>query len=422
MANTTKGYPYPIDTDQADVPSDVQLLAEAVDGSPGVSSLTQTQINALTVAEKWAGRIVWNQTTSKHQRSDGSAFSDLPSALSTATPGATSSTGAAGTSGDASRADHVHALGAHKSTHATGGSDALAASDIGAATSGHAHAGTYDPAGTAASAVAAHEIDTTNVHGIADTSALVLTSDSRLTNTRTPTDGSVTDAKVAAGAAIAQSKISGLTTDLAAKAALASPALTGTPTVNGTAITALAGLQIVAPSSIANSGGSASASGGEVTFTGVTSVSLNGVFSSTFDNYLVVIDYTAAVGANAATRFRLRAAGVDAATNYSSALLQFGAGGATGYGDPLGTTYTEAGIVDATNAADSAVQHTIYRPFLATRTVLVGSGYFRNSAGSPIGQCFGATHTTASSYDGLTLSTAGSSITGKIRVYGFKNS
>jgi hypothetical protein len=44
-----------------------------------------------------------------------------------------------------------------------------------------------DPAGTAASAVSAHESDTTNVHGIADTSALVLTSDARLSDARTPT-------------------------------------------------------------------------------------------------------------------------------------------------------------------------------------------------------------------------------------------
>ncbi|MEU9323191.1 hypothetical protein AB0D91_05165 [Streptomyces canus] len=37
------------------------------------------------------------------------------------------------------------------------------------------------------SAVAAHSADTTSVHGIADTAALVLTGDTRLTNARTPT-------------------------------------------------------------------------------------------------------------------------------------------------------------------------------------------------------------------------------------------
>jgi hypothetical protein len=43
-------------------------------------------------------------------------------------------------------------------------------------------------------------------------------------------DGAITNAKVSATAAIAQSKISGLTTDLGLKAPLASPDLTGTPT------------------------------------------------------------------------------------------------------------------------------------------------------------------------------------------------
>ena len=118
------------------------------------------------------------------------------------------------------------------------------------------------------SAIETHRQDTTNVHGITDTANIVLTDDSRLSDTRTPTDntvstakiinlnvtadklaadsvttakiedGAVTSAKIADGtivdadinasAAIAQSKISGLTTDLAAKAPLADPTFTGT--------------------------------------------------------------------------------------------------------------------------------------------------------------------------------------------------
>lgn len=137
MANTTKGFPYPIDTDAADVPSDVQLLAEAIDAAPGIASLTQAQIDALSATQKWAGRIVWNQTTSKLQRSDGSTFSDIAQVsqiplTSSATPASTAATGSAGSSADVSKSDHAHALHAHKSTHATGGTDALIPSDIGA--------------------------------------------------------------------------------------------------------------------------------------------------------------------------------------------------------------------------------------------------------------------------------------------------
>lgn len=51
----------------------------------------------------------------------------------------------------------------------------LTAADVGA-----------DPAGAAASAVSTHNADTTSVHGIADTSQLVLTGDSRLSDARTP--------------------------------------------------------------------------------------------------------------------------------------------------------------------------------------------------------------------------------------------
>ena len=116
--------------------------------------------------------------------------------------------------------------------------------------------------------IESHRLDTTNVHGIADTADLVLTNDARLSDTRTPTDntvttakivdsnvtadklagdsvttakiedGAVTSAKIANGtivnadinasAAIAQSKIDGLSASFAAKADLNSPTFTGT--------------------------------------------------------------------------------------------------------------------------------------------------------------------------------------------------
>lgn len=55
-----------------------------------------------------------------------------------------------------------------------------------------------DTKGARDTAIATHSADTTAVHGITDTSTLVLTNDSRLSDVRTPTDASVTAAKVAA--------------------------------------------------------------------------------------------------------------------------------------------------------------------------------------------------------------------------------
>jgi hypothetical protein len=129
--------------------------------------------------------------------------------------------------------------------------------------------GILDTADLALSAdIETHRADTTNVHGILDTADLVLTDDARLSDTRTPTDNTVTTAKIvdsnvtadklagdsvtsakiadgavtagkiasgaivnadiSASAAIAQSKIDGLSTSLDAKADLASPTFTGT--------------------------------------------------------------------------------------------------------------------------------------------------------------------------------------------------
>lgn len=72
--------------------------------------------------------------------------------------------------------------------------------------------GEYDELGSASgvqSNLTAHTSATTNVHGIANTADLIIEGDSRLSDQRVPTDGSVTDAKVSAVADIAPSKIAG---------------------------------------------------------------------------------------------------------------------------------------------------------------------------------------------------------------------
>lgn len=126
----------------------------------------------------------------------------------------------------------------------------------GKSASGHAHAGVYDPAGTAASgdsahllasdphpgyettaegtakanaaqaaaeatasgALSAHSSDTTAVHGIADTSVLVVTSDGRLSDARTPTTHAASHADGGSDEiTVDQSQVTGLVTALGLK-------------------------------------------------------------------------------------------------------------------------------------------------------------------------------------------------------------
>lgn len=93
-------------------------------------------------------------------------------------------------------------------TVATGGTDDQTATEVPftpagtiAATDVQAAIEELDTEKEAAGTVAAHESDTTNIHGISDTSQLIIEGDNRLTNTRTPTDGTVDTAK-GAGAGI----------------------------------------------------------------------------------------------------------------------------------------------------------------------------------------------------------------------------
>jgi hypothetical protein len=77
MPNTTLGYPYVTGATSPAGHTQVQALAEAVDASPGISSLTSTEIGNLTAGEKRAGRVVYNETTGKLQRSNGSTWTDI---------------------------------------------------------------------------------------------------------------------------------------------------------------------------------------------------------------------------------------------------------------------------------------------------------------------------------------------------------
>ncbi|MFE2324607.1 hypothetical protein ACFXD5_11930 [Streptomyces sp. NPDC059385] len=104
-----------------------------------------------------------------------------------------------------------------------------------------AHAAATDPHGdraAAAAALASHEADTTSVHGIANTANLVVTSDPRLSDARTPAAHAASHA--AAGSdpvSLSQSQISGLLAALAALLAKAGGTMTGDLTVDGANLT-----------------------------------------------------------------------------------------------------------------------------------------------------------------------------------------
>lgn len=75
--STALGYPYFEGSDSPAGHSQQQTLAEFLDANPGVGSFTQTQISGFTTAQKRAGRVVFNSTTGKLQKSNGSTWSNV---------------------------------------------------------------------------------------------------------------------------------------------------------------------------------------------------------------------------------------------------------------------------------------------------------------------------------------------------------
>jgi hypothetical protein len=152
-----------------------------------------------------------------------------------------------------------------------------------------------------------------------------------------------------------------------------------------------------------------------VTFTAVTSLSLNGVFSATYDNYVIVIRYVAASG-DPRTRLRLRTAGTDASgSNYVRQVVD--ANGSSVSAARATESAATIGEFSSTQRSGETVH--MYGPFLAQPTAMrnVNAGGF-TSARLADNAC---THSLSTSYDGCTIYPESSDMSGAIAVYGVRS-
>lgn len=181
----------------------------------------------------------------------------------------------------------------------------------------------------------------------------------------------------------------------------------------------IVGLAPATPTSIANSGGSASLTDNTVTFSGVTSVSLNGCFTATFTHYRAVMRLNAPSSANTVADLRMRASGTDAtAGNYQYGIAYIarttGAASST-----TGNNATSMRVLGGYNA--ETVSDVFFgTPQLAVATTISLQGVFANN--TDIFSMEGAgIHQVATAYDGLTLFvSSGSSISGTISIFGYR--
>jgi hypothetical protein len=175
------------------------------------------------------------------------------------------------------------------------------------------------------------------------------------------------------------------------------------------------GLVSMAPTSIAYSGTSAgiNADGG-VDFTAVTSLSLNGVFTSDYDNYLIVQNGVANTGVNFS--LRLRASGSDNSTASSYTVQRLDVNGTGIQSSRASLNYTNFAQVYSTNG-NGTITH-VYGPFLAQPTALRTVNESSESGAAIYDLAI--THNQSTSYDGFTIYTSGATVTGNIHVFGYE--
>ena len=156
----------------------------------------------------------------------------------------------------------------------------------------------------------------------------------------------------------------------------------------------------------------------ETTVTATNSVTADSVFTSSYTNYLLLINYT--ISGAGQLRFKLRASGTSASTNYNFQTVE-------GVGSSI-TTSTAASQTSYLmgaygSGAEAAVSVQLFGPQLAKSTTVFAHNMSANGVlTAPIFDNWYGNHSTATAYDGIEIFTSGTNWTGVYAIYGYSKS
>lgn len=175
-----------------------------------------------------------------------------------------------------------------------------------------------------------------------------------------------------------------------------------------------AGLAKIIPSSVAVGSGTGSAdTTGKVTFSGASSVSLNGCFTSTYANYKVIVNVKTST--TASVFGRMRASGSDVSANYRNQRLW---SYSTTTGSSSSTTDTgingNFNVQPATEFGDFNME--ITSPNIAETTRILSIWTCNNAQETNI---INSALANTTQYDGISIITSSGTITGTVTVYGY---
>jgi len=155
-------------------------------------------------------------------------------------------------------------------------------------------------------------------------------------------------------------------------------------------------------------------------FSAVSSVSLpNSTFSSTYTNYKIIFNLTAAAGAISETRIRMRASGADNTTSgyYAGGTEVNYAAGASSY-SANGTTYLMWGNISTSTPQNTQFEITMMSPQASSTTAFNINGGKGTWTWKAMTGFFEGT----TAFDAMTFYADAGTITGSYKVYGIANS
>jgi hypothetical protein len=152
-------------------------------------------------------------------------------------------------------------------------------------------------------------------------------------------------------------------------------------------------------------------------FSGVASQSINDVFTSTYDNYFIILNVTPTGNTNQS--FRLRASGSDNSTaNYFQTIAGLTTGGAADNFTGTGATRHDIGRSNSGNPF--AFHLNIFNPQKNVFTSYTQIGQSNDSASLRINHMGSGSFGTTAQFDGITFfPTSAVNITGSISIYGY---
>lgn len=154
----------------------------------------------------------------------------------------------------------------------------------------------------------------------------------------------------------------------------------------------------------------------QTAFTAASSITADNVFTASYTNYKIVVNYTTST--NNDIFLKLRVGGVSASTNYNRVYLQ---GNASSAAVATSTAQTSMLIGVNSQTINGTIIIELHRPAEATATMITAINNMPTGGlyTSPAIWNFGNNHSTATAYDGVELLVTSGSTTGTYTIYGY---